>query len=240
MSQGRTLCMQISNPSWSQVQTALSSGLRRVNPQELLLTIAPSVLDGKKPYSLDQIKAELNNFKGTVRFFEGTDTREEVAVSRLFSYDKATSDWIVNLDDDDIVLQNVPLQSIGPRTGMFHTDIVGVYVENYTCHKAGEIILRKSQEILFPENSNKFWGSFWGIRRAAWDEVKSRVDRNRVGYNDWRLAWHVINAGWKDHHQSAFCQLQRIRDYKKVKAYQKAKAAGGWLAVCEDLKERWG
>jgi hypothetical protein len=233
--------MQISNPNWEFVSRAILSALKHVDPREVILTIAPSVVQGKKQYNVDSIHNLLKGYEGKLRFLEGTDDRLQVAKSRLFSYDQATSDWIVNMDDDDIVIGTAAeLASIGPRAGMFHTDIIGVYVESHLRNKPGDVILRRSGKITTPDESNKFWGSFWGIRRAAWDEVKDRVDRDRIGYNDWRLAWHIIKAGWQDCHLPYFCQLQRIRDYSKVKAYQIAKKAGGWKAVCADLKERWG
>jgi len=56
--------------------------------------------------------------------------------------------------------------------------------------------LHDAIEISQPASANKLRGSHWIIRRKAWEQISTGMDRT-FWFSDWRLVYRIVEAGWK-------------------------------------------
>ena len=227
-----TLCMLVSQDAFRHARTALQSALKYYKFDEIFIALSPKC--GKAQWG-KKIAALVTD--GTpVTIFPGTSNRNDVAKVRFGLYDKVKTDFILNVDDDDGVLGAVDLAEIPDDVGMFHSDIIAVCTTDSGFRKAGDVFIRDSCTITKPEGANMFRGSVYGYRTSAWADVSKLVDRSEIDYEEWRVVYHMISAGWKDHYVPRVLQFQRTKDYNKA-AHEQAARGRSWERTVEDLKK---
>jgi hypothetical protein len=242
-----TLVSRVSNQSRETAKQAIKSGIIAFRPKQIVLSFSPSIVKDKDPYHMDAVLSMVKREapECNVSWLPGTDDRRQMAQYWFRMFDQAECDWIVNIDDDDMIFFNPWVDDIvilDDRRGMFHTDVLAVWMEkpDFLPHDAGHIQLRRSREITDRIDSKLAYGSFWGMRRSAWEDIRDEIERDQVGYNDFRIWWHLLRKGWRDHHIPFFLQLQRVKNPRKVPMYMEVRERGGWTAVHKEMMEKWG
>jgi len=163
----------------------------------------------------------------------GAETWDEVAKVKWSLFDEVSfhADWILSVDDDDGILGSVDLDAIPLSAGMFHSDVFVFARTDTPSLAAGEAILRPSHKIVKRGDVHMFRGSFVGYRSEAWRSIASRLDRTSTDFEDWRTVWHLLNAGWEDHHISQALQCHRYGPQKEPKR--------PWKDVLDELEAAW-
>jgi len=244
-----TACMLISQPDFKVVQEAIESLLKYALPNEILFGISPQVSSGKYGYDHADIarvsRAALRGRPGVeIKILGGTDQRKDLARARFGLFDKASGDWIVNLDDDDLALGPLPLDSVAADVGFVHTDIQAQFMVDQSdgSHKAGDEIVRTSQMIQDRSKANLFRGSYYAYRRSAWETVSPYLDRSFPEHEEWRVVWHMLRNGIKGFHVPEVFQLQRVQDAPKRIAEVRSRGIS-WTNSLKELErifdDRW-
>jgi hypothetical protein len=222
--------MRISNKRIRWVKDALHSVREHCNPIEILATVPPDMpFDPAKRFGVKMSQ------------FEGFRDRSKMNRPWMDLYDRAVGEWIVNLDDDDIALCPIVPSCINDDIGLIHGNVVSVYIESSDDINAGNILLRRSAQIGKPEDANLTLGSYLAVRNEAWQTIKDNIDRDCVGYSDYRMTWHLIKAGWSTLHLDRFIQVQRARPVTAGGfCSQVVERTGGWPGVVKSLEAEYG
>lgn len=240
-----TLCILVSNERFSRARMALLTALHYVKPELVLVGLSG---ERKRAGWADKLQAAAHeaNFRVPFRFDRGADSRAEVAAARARLFDQVTSEWIVSIDDDDGVLGSMMLPSIEhgttiddwPDVGFVHSDVLGVCRETTGPWQPGDCWIRRGALIEEPEKANMFRGSYYAYRTEAWKQVRDKVG-TETAYEEWRVVWHMIEAGWKDHYVARVLQWQGLRDY--IGAASKTQASGmNWEVIQAELAHQCG
>jgi len=171
----------------------------------------------------------------------GADRWEDVAQARFGLFDLALKEgvdgWIFSVDDDDVILGTPDLPE-DSQVGLLHSDIIAVCQQPTGNMQTGEVFPREASLIRERIEANMFRGSFYGYRAAAWKDVSGDLDRSYTDYEEWRVVWHMIRKGWKDHYIPRVLQVQRCKDFVSAAATQKAKGRS-WAVTCSELDAKF-
>jgi hypothetical protein len=235
-----SLCMLISNQTFRFARFALESAMAHYRPHEVLLGIAPGLSYQRE---IEDLAKSLSG--GRLRVMEGTWKRNDVARARFGMFDKATGDWLMVVDDDDAVIGTLDIvgriDQVDPSVGFIHTDILATCMEDTgSFRKAGDLFIRTSKPITRRRDANWFRGSHYFYRAAAWRDVSDLVDRSTIDYEEWRVAWHMMNTGWSGHHEPRILQVQRCRDYVAAAEHQQITRGITWEKVEAGLRAKHG
>lgn len=211
------------NQKW--VRGALQGVNAYCQPMEILATV---------PDDMPFDPAKIAGVKLTQ--FAGYRDRTKMNRPWMELFDRAKGDWIVNIDDDDLPISPIVPPVVDRDVGIIHGDVIAVYVEGTEKIPAGTVSLRKSRSIMRPEDANWTLGSYLAIRREAWESIASIIDRDCVGYSDYRMTWHLLMAGWRARHLPRYIQVQRAKVVLPGSfAAQVASDVGGWPGVARQL-----
>lgn len=225
-----SVCMRISNKHVKWVRNALQSVNEHCHPIEILATV---------PHDMPFDPGKIAGIK--LRQFDGFRDRCKMNRPWMNLYDIASGDWIVNIDDDDIALCPIMPDHISSDVGLIHGNVVTVYIKSSDDISAGSINMRKSRQIYKPEDANFTRGSYLAIRKTAWETIKYNIDRDCVGYSDYRMTWHLIKAGWRTLYIDRFIQIQRARPVVAGSfCSQVVAGTGGWPGVVKQLEATFG
>lgn len=129
------------------------------------------------------------------QFHEGTAHRDDAGEVRFRLLDNATGDWIANIDDDDIWVHVPDLSTVPDDVGIISG--AGLYFELHRpLSDPTHVVKHDPEPIAKPCHACKMRSSHWLVRRKAWEQVSAQIDRI-FWYSDWRLAYRIIEAGWK-------------------------------------------
>lgn len=129
------------------------------------------------------------------QFHEGTAHRNDAGEVRFRLLDNATGEWIANIDDDDIWVHLPDLSEVPDDVGIISG--AGLYFELHRPLSDPDHVAKHDPEpIVKPSDACKMRSSHWLVRRKAWEQVSAHIDR-MFWYSDWRLAYRIIEAGWK-------------------------------------------
>ncbi|HEU5408912.1 MAG TPA: hypothetical protein VFU48_14180, partial [Nitrospira sp.] len=129
------------------------------------------------------------------RACKGTDNREDAGLVRFGLLDAATGDWIANVDDDDIWLKVPDLTKVPADVGMISGS--GLFFEFHVPPtNPSHVEFHQSLPLEVPGHAHKLRGSHWIVRRKAWEQISKDMDRS-FWFSDWRLAYRIIEAGWR-------------------------------------------
>ena len=230
----------IHHPRWDYVESAIVNALWYIKPDEVILGVSPTVLAGKRGYSLDRVLRVIPDHVD-VSVLAGTDVQEERAAYWFAMFDAAKHDWIVNTDDDDLVIGNMDLRRAArdPEVGLYHAAALSVFVENGHGGRTGDIQIRRSQVAITPADGRRMIGSLWAVRRVAWESISDKIERDVAGFNDFRLAWHILKQGWQDYYDHRILQVIRVKDFSKVPMYKTVMKSGGWTTAENEIRRRY-
>ena len=225
------LCMLISHPDISLIQTSVEAALHTRNFDEILLGVSPNFK------RLPEVKALFGS--RDVRILPGAACRDEILPARSRLFEQAKSDWLVVIDDDDIMLGSLPLEKAGSRVGMIHGDVMSLCLTDVTGgkYKQGDIFIRYSKTIKNPADSHFFKGSSYAYRREARQEAQ-RYIRPTDDFDEWRTVWIMLRLGWADLHVPQVIQLQRVRDFSAEVEARKKNGMTSWRDVIREMEKR--
>ena len=138
----------------------------------------------------------------------------------------------------------LPLAKTTDKVAFVHTDIRARYLVDQSdgSYRAGETRVRTSRQIEKRERADLFRGSYYAYRRAALMDVLGHVDRAFPHYEEWRIVWHLMRAGWQGLYVPEVLQEQHCRDIPAFTASVKA-TGRSWektVAELEDIfSDRW-
>jgi ubiquinone/menaquinone biosynthesis C-methylase UbiE len=229
------LCMLISSPYFRIARTSFESALRYLPIDRVYLAMAPKWREREWDTRFAGIAEDKQ-----VTLCEGAGSWNEVGSCRAGIFDRAAAEgaeWMFSVDDDDGVLGAVDPAVFGPEVGAFHTDILAVCREaSGETRQPGDVFLRHSHSIMRRADANVFMGSFYGYRAAAWQQVSPLLDRSYTDYEEWRVVWHMLNAGWKIQHIPHVLQWQGVRDFVDQATMQKQACGRSWIMVQNQLE----
>jgi ubiquinone/menaquinone biosynthesis C-methylase UbiE len=246
MATDATLCVLISNERFSRSRMALLTAIHYVQPKYVIIGLSEE--RQAADWESKILKTLNENGFGTIpiRFTAGANSRAEVAATRARIFDQVETDWIVSIDDDDGVLGSMMLPSIDhgttiedwPDVGFVHSDVLGVCRQVTGPWQPGDCWIRRGKLIEDAKDANMFRGSYYAYRTRAWKEIRELVGEE-TAYEEWRVVWHMIQAGWKDHYIPRVLQWQGLRDY--VGEATRTQAGGlNWEVVQSELALQCG
>ena len=168
-----------------------------------------------------------------VRFIPGTSNPEEAGQIRFQLLDEASGDWIVNVDDDDVWcyppedLASLPADVGLTSGGVF---VVRLYGDLTSPHS---FMSKRSRPMRTPADASAMGGSFWAVRRTAWQQISPHIERT-WWFSDWRMAYTLRYFGWKFHSNQQVLGLVRSYDYDYPSGPQ-----WEWLTYSRALEERY-
>jgi hypothetical protein len=221
---------RISNRHVKWVRSSLQNVQRYCQPIEILATVPEDM-----PFDPGKIS------RVGIKQHVGYRDRTKMNRPWMDLFDKAQGDWIVNIDDDDIPIAPIVTPFENDCVGIIHGDVITVYVDGSEQIPAGTINMRQSKNIMRPEDANFTLGSYLAIRREAWRSIAPIIDRDCVGYSDYRMTWHLLMAGWRAKHVSRYIQVQRAKPVVPDSfCSEVASATGGWSGVLSQLQANYG
>lgn len=171
---------------------------------EFLVAVSPSLSDA------DRAKLEAIP---RVRIIPGTNNPEEAGEVRYRLLDESIGDWVVNVDDDDLwYFQPVNFSAMADDVGLVSGSTLFLRLAGDMTDKSA-YILKRGQPIVKPEQVTRLGGSFWAIRRTAWQSISDKIERG-WWYSDWRMAYYLIHFGWRYHFVSQMLGL--VRSFNSV------------------------
>lgn len=168
-----------------------------------------------------------------VRCVPGTASVEEAGQVRFGLMDAAIGDWIVNIDDDDVWcyppedLRTLP-DNVGFTSGGVF--VVRLYGDLQSPHSFAS---KRSRPMRTPTEATVMGGSFWAVRRKAWQQISPHMDRS-WWFSDWRMAYTLRYFGWKFHSNSQVLGLVRSYDYDYPSGPQ-----WEWMTYAKSLEEQY-
>lgn len=193
-----TLLMMASKPDLMMQAVA---AVTRTFPiyHEFLIAPAPELAEK----DLEQLRAIPR-----VRFVPGTSDKDKAGEVRYGMLDLAAGDWIVNVDDDDLwYYQPTDLSALPPEIGLVSGSCQFVRFDRDP-RSRGAVLLKRARPIKVPAESSALGGSFWAVRKKAWDSVSAKISRE-WWYSDWRMAYYIVHHGWRHHYVQQILGLVR-------------------------------
>jgi len=216
------------------MQEMLRSAKEWVPAEEFLIALSPKGAEQKWEPIIQKILDGKN-----VRIFEGTDQKNQVSRVRHNLFSQARGEWLLNCDDDDVIIGSYDLASIPDGVGLVHSDIVAFCTTEAGWRRPFDTFLRKAQRIDALVDANWFRGSYYGYRREAWLQASEHLDTSTIEFEDWRTAYHILRLGWKDHYVHEVLQVQRVRDYVSEAAAQRG-TGRTWNTVFAAMEKTYG
>jgi hypothetical protein len=135
------------------------------------------------------------------KIIPGTDTTEQAGVVRYAMLDAAEGDWIINVDDDDLwyflPVPAMELDKLDEQIGLCHGSTL--FLRLYNDPKTEDAYLMKAaREIKTPRQASSLGGSFWVLRKKAWEAISPHLERI-WWFSDWRIAYYLVHFGWQVH-----------------------------------------
>lgn len=229
--------MLVSHGSLPRARTCLTAALAFVKPDVVRIALADKLWADRWDAHLRHIAVVNEKYAGKFVVEHGANSRAEVAATRWRLFDSIATEWIVNVDDDDGPLGPYPLDDLGPEIGMVHSDVLGVCRVPVGQWYPGDCIFRRSELITEPDNAHMFKGSYYAYRTKAWKSIRRYVD-NETSFEEWKIVWHMIKMGWKDHHVPQILQFHGLRDFLAEAAAVKATGMN-WARKRTELAIAW-
>jgi len=209
-----TLCMLVSNHedllvrSWRSCQ-------KHIPIDNAILSVSPKAMeDGRVDHLLS--KCTRSKLRNEVTILPGIQDRLFIGYARFAQFDEACLDgsdgWIINMDDDDHVIYDVPLNTIPEHVGLWHAGIIGHCIEATSGRLPGDVFERTTKAVTSPEEANYFRGALWGIRKSVWRQIQHIVCRWTPS-DDWGMAYHAVRLGTGVHFFKEPLQIQRVHAF---------------------------
>jgi len=145
-----------------------------------------------------------------VKILPGTDNIDEAGEVRFRLLDECQGEWILNCDDDDLLVYVPSLDNIAKDVGYIFGDTVFLAAKTAGPFQAGHCQLMQGKPIRRPEDAGNAAGSAWLLRREAWECVSPLIDRSIWWFSDFRILFWLLKLGWKVEHIPRLMGIVRI------------------------------
>jgi len=155
---------------------------------ELVVGIAPN---------LPKASRKLLKTMPRILLFSGTNDVNRAGRVRFKLLDKCSSKWILNCDDDDLLVHLPSVTDVAQDVAYLFGDCIFLVPKAVGPFKAGHCKVLKGGLIQNPNEINRAAGSSWLIRRDAWNQVSPLIDRSYFWFSDFRILFWLLRLGWK-------------------------------------------
>jgi hypothetical protein len=186
------------------------------------------------PFLLEKIKEQYRD----IRIIPGAGTREEIGAALYSLLDQTKSDWMVNLDDDDIWLNSYSLDA-RDDSGIIYGG--SIYFRPWLKPHL-QIRVAEAKPVNFTNEIGNARGSFQSWRIAAWRDVRELAwTMTETEYDGWRVYFLMMKKKWKLQTTKEFAGLvnclQRLDNVAPKNPLERH--LNGWPGYCELLENLW-
>jgi len=155
---------------------------------ELIVGIAPN---------LPKASRRLLKAMPRMLLVSGTTDISKAGRVRFRLLDKCSSEWILNCDDDDLLVYAPPLDDVAPNVAYLFGDCVFLAPSAVGPFQAGHCKVLKGGSIDKSSEANRAAGSHWLLRREAWKQVSPLINRSYFWFSDFRIIFWLLRLGWR-------------------------------------------
>lgn len=147
-----------------------------------------------------------------VTIVNGTAKRELAGDLHYRMIDACKTQWIVNVDDDDLWLRAPNASECDDNVAVLHGDYL--FLNHYKRpDDPRRIDLHVGCDVDSGELISKIDGSMWMLRTSAWKSVARNMTDRSFNHSDWRLFYTLLQQGWKMKYFPLLLGIQRRFKY---------------------------